>query len=390
MQITGARTRLYEFEMDRPLGDANLPAGTSMATGMLVFIDTDEGVSGVAVGGGGTGLIHRLVNDLLLGEDPRGAKGLWEKMNDAAFKGGNRGEIGSAISTIDVALWDLKARLNDEPLWKTLGASTNRVRAYASGLDLALDDDALTAFYTRMAKQGIQGGKLKLGVDLESDERRLGLMRDALATSGKRPELMIDSNEYWSPKQAIRHITHLERSFDITWAEEPARRWDYRGLRQVSQSIKAAVATGENLDLLPEFTPLLVHEAADIINLGQGSGGITGMLQIANLTYAFDRPVTLMNCPGNFMAPVAACLPNHIGMEVVDAGRDVCFSVDSHIEDGWIVLGDSPGNGIVVDEQQLAVIEVEQFSPGVKVGSWGRHAGAGMYEVPTTSSEPNN
>ncbi|TVR74206.1 MAG: mandelate racemase/muconate lactonizing enzyme family protein [Sphaerobacteraceae bacterium] len=383
MKITGARTRLYEFEMSRPIGDANLPEGTAQATGMLLFIDSDEGVSGVAIGGGAPGQIQSLVNDLLLGEDPRGVKGLWQRMNDAAFKGGNRGEIGSAISTIDLALWDLKARLNNEPLWKTLGASSNRVRAYASGIDLSLNDDEITTFYTRMASQGIQGGKLKLGVDLESDEHRLGLMRDALATSGKRPELMIDSNEYWSPKQAIRHIRHLEKTFDITWAEEPARRWDVRGLRQVSQSINAAVATGENLDLLPEFTPLLLHEAADVINLGQGSGGITGMLQIADLAYAFDRPVTLMNCPGNFMAPVAACLPNHIGMEVVDAGRDVCFDVDSTIEDGWIVLGDSPGNGITVDESRLAAIEVERFSPGIKAGSWPRRAGGGMYEIPT-------
>lgn len=383
MKITGARTRLYEFEMERSLGDANLPEGTSMATGMLLFIDSDEGMSGVAVGGGSPAQIQSLVSDFLLGEDPRGVKGLWQKMNDAAFKGGNRGEIGSAISTIDTALWDLKARLNNEPLWKTLGASSNRVRAYASGIDLSLTDDEITAFYTRMAAQGIQGGKLKIGVDLESDEHRLGLMRDALATSGKRPELMIDSNEYWSPKQAIRHIRHLEKTFDITWAEEPARRWDIRGLRQVSQAINAAVATGENLDLLPEFTPLLLHEAADIINLGQGSGGITGMLQIADLAYAFDRPVTLMNCPGNFMAPVAACLPNHIGMEVVDAGRDICFDVDSTIEDGWIVLGDSPGNGITVDETRLAEVEVERFSPGIKAGSWPRRAGAGMYEVPS-------
>jgi L-alanine-DL-glutamate epimerase-like enolase superfamily enzyme len=383
VRITAARTKLYEFEMERSLGDANLPEGTRMATGLLLLIDTDEGVSGIAVGGGAPGTIQRLVQDLLLGEDPRGVKGLWQKMNDSAFKGGNRGAIGDAISTIDVALWDLKARLNIEPLWRTLGASSPYVRAYASGIDLSLSDDEITSFYTRMAQQGIQGGKLKLGVDLEADERRLGLMRDALATSGKRPELMIDSNEYWSPKQAIRHITHLEKSFDITWAEEPARRWDYRGLRQVSRSIKAAVATGENLDLLHEFTPLIANEAADIINLGQGAGGITGMLQVADLAYAFERPVTLMNCPGNFMAPVAACLPNHIGMEVVDAGRDVCFSVDNHIADGWIVLGDSPGNGITVDEDKLAKVKVDQFSPGIKAGSWGRRPGAGMYEVPT-------
>jgi L-alanine-DL-glutamate epimerase-like enolase superfamily enzyme len=383
VKITGARTRLYEFEMDRPLGDANLPEGTRSATGMLLFIDSDEGVTGVGVGGGAPGTVQRLIQDLLLGEDPRGVKGLWQKMNDSAFKGGNRGAIAAAISTIDLALWDLKARLNNEPLWRTLGASSPYVRAYASGIDLSLSDDEITSFYTRMAQRGIRGGKLKVGVDLESDERRLALMRDALATSGKRPELMIDSNEYWSPKQAIRHISHLEKSFDITWAEEPARRWDYRGLRQVSRSIKAAVATGENLDLLHEFTPLIANEAADIINLGQGAGGITGMLQIADLAYAFERPVTLMNCPGNFMASVAACLPNHIGMEVVDAGRDVCFSVDNEIQNGWIVLGESPGNGITVDEGKLAEIEVEQFSPGTKAGSWARRQGAGMYEVPT-------
>jgi L-alanine-DL-glutamate epimerase-like enolase superfamily enzyme len=128
----------------------------------------------------------------------------------------------------------------------------------------------------------------------------------------------------------------------------------------------------------------VANEAVDIINLGQGASGITGMLQVADLAYAFDRPVTLMNCPGNYMAPVAACLPNHIGMEVVDAGRDICFNVDNRIEDGWIVLGDSPGNGITIDEEKLAAIEVEQFTPRTIVGAWGRRKGAGMYEVPTT------
>ena len=52
-----------------------------------------------------------------------------------------------------------------------------------------------------------------------------------------KPGLMIDSNEYWSPKQAIRHIKEIEEQFDLTWVEEPARRWDYRGLRKVSQSV---------------------------------------------------------------------------------------------------------------------------------------------------------
>ena len=73
-------------------------------------------------------------------------------------------------------------------------------------------------------------------------------MRDALARSGKQPELMIDVNEYWSPKQAIRYMNVIEQHFDITWIEEPARRWDVRGLKQVSDNIRAAVASGENLE----------------------------------------------------------------------------------------------------------------------------------------------
>jgi len=68
--------------------------------------------------------IHSMVEQLLVGRDPRGVRGLWQKMDNVVFKGNNRGIVNDAISAIDVALWDLKAKLNDEPLWKTLGAST--------------------------------------------------------------------------------------------------------------------------------------------------------------------------------------------------------------------------------------------------------------------------
>ncbi len=245
MRITGVRTRLYEFEMARPIGDANSPTGRRRSAQVAVFIDSDEGISGVALSSSSAQPhIHSLVSNLLVGRDPRGVRGLWKVMVDFAFKGGNRGIMGDALSAVDVALWDLKAKANDEPLWKTLGASTRRVKAYASGIDLSLSDEELRLYYEIMARKGISAGKLKVGLDREMDLRRLQIMRDALAQSGKDPVLTIDSNEYWSPKQAIRHIRFLEEHFDITWAEEPARRWDYWGLRRVSQGIRAAVATG--------------------------------------------------------------------------------------------------------------------------------------------------
>ncbi len=384
MKITGVRTRIYETEMERWLGDANNPGGWKRYTAVIVNIDTDEGISGMALGGpGAIPYIHSLVNGLLLGADPRGVRGLWQKMNDEVFKGGNHGLVGSAVAAIDIALWDLKARTNDEPLWRTLGASEPRVRAYASGLDMPLSDDELRAFYQRMAAKGVCGGKLKVGLNREDDLRRIGIMHDALATSGKTPEIMIDSNEYWSPKQAIAHIRYFEQHYDILWAEEPARRWDPDGLRQVSNNITAMVSTGENLNELHEHKRLIEAHATDVIQPG-ASLGITGIMQVADLCYAFEIPVSMMNCPANYMAHVAAALPNHIHMEVLDAGREAAMRVDNHIEDGWIILGEAPGLGIEYNEAELDALLVDKPSPANRSG---RRVGAGLYQVPATPDE---
>jgi L-alanine-DL-glutamate epimerase-like enolase superfamily enzyme len=385
MKITGVRTRIYETQLSRYLGDANNPGGWRIMSAAIISIDTDEGINGIALAGAGSaGQIRGIVENLLVGKDPRGVRGLWQLMNDEVFKAGNRGTAGDAVSAIDVALWDLKAKANNEPLWKTLGASEPRVRAYASGLDMPLSDDDLRQFYSEMAAKGVAAGKLKVGLNRDDDLRRLSIMHDALATSGKTPELMIDSNEYWSPKQAIAHIRFFERHYELLWAEEPARRWDYRGLRKVSQNVTTAVASGENLDELPEFTDLVANEAVDVINLGAGAGGITGMLQVADLAYAFDLPVTLMNCPANYTAHVAAALPNHIHMEVVGAGREAAMQVDNHIEGGWIILGNTPGLGITFDEAALAPLLVDQASPPPRSG---RRVGAALYQVPASPSE---
>jgi L-alanine-DL-glutamate epimerase-like enolase superfamily enzyme len=382
MKITHVRTQPYTFEFARPIGDANLPEGGAVSHSLAIFIETDEGVTGISPGGlGAQPHIHDLVNSLLVGQDPRGVRGLWQKMVDAVFKSNNRGLVNDAIGAIDVALWDLKAKANGEPLWKTLGASTNKVRAYASGIDLNLSDDELRQFYTGMARQGVYAGKLKVGLEMESDLRRLGVVREALATSGKQPLLMIDSNEYWSPKQAIRHIKEFERSFDLVWVEEPARRWDFRGLRKVSQSVNAAVATGENLDDISEFMPLIANEAVDIVQFNQGCTGITGALMVADMAYGFDLPVAMMNCAANFMAHVAAALPNHMMMEVVDAGQDAAMLHDNHIEDGWIVLNDRPGLGIEFDKAKLDELSRYQPAPQARSLGWGRRRGAGFVEV---------
>ena len=213
---------------------------------------------------------------------------------------------------------------------------------------------------------------------LTADLRRIGIMRDALSVASPRPQLMIDVNEYWSPKQTVRFMHEIEKHYDITWIEEPARRWDYEGLSQVSRQIKAAVATAENLKSIGEVYPLIHNQAVDIINVSTATSGFTGCRQVAHLAYAYELPVSMMNCQANYMAHLAAALPNHLSMEVVDPGREHCLDFDNHIEEGFIVLGDKPGLGIEVNEQKLRAL---QENPPARKSNFpfARREGAGAY-----------
>jgi len=376
MKITGYKLDKYIQQLDRAIGDANYPKGDDLMGMSILQIETDEGITGIAPGG------NDAVEDLfhvIEGKDPRGVTGLWKEMVDWVHKGNNEGEINGAISAIDVALWDLKAKINDEPLWQTLGAREGRAKAYASDIGYNLSDDELHAFYSRMADMGIDGGKIKIGLNMTDDLRRIGIMNDAFRKVKNRPYLMIDTNEYWSPKQAIRYINQIEEHFDLFWAEEPARRWDYDGLRQVSRGISAAVASGENLNDVGQMYPLISQQAIDVANVGVGHSGITGARQVANMCYAYELPVTMMNCPANFMAHLAAALPNHNMMEVVDPGREDAFeSWDNHIDDGWIVIGNTPGLGISVNTDKINALQSADFNrkPGFP---FPRREGAGLW-----------
>jgi L-alanine-DL-glutamate epimerase-like enolase superfamily enzyme len=389
MKVTAIHTKPYWYRTDRPFADVNFPEGRQEWAGLAVFIETDEGVTGVSIGANPEGI--SALAPLVIGKDPRGVRGIWKAMVDQVFKGGNRGQITDAIAAIDTALWDLKAKAADQPLWKLLGASEGRVRAYASDIGYCLSDADLRMFYRRMAKNGITAGKLKGGLDPERDLRRLRIMYEELAraVSGAKsdsadkptaapiePLICIDSNEYWNAKQAVSYVRTLEREIPLFWVEEPAERWDCAGLRKVSEAVEAQVATGENLDDPKEVVPLLAHGAVDVLEPSNRQSGITGMLMIADIAYGFNIPVAAMNSPGNYLAHVAAAMPHHLMIEVVDAGRDNWFEVDSRIEDGCVVLGDRPGLGWEID---LDVLEQLGTPPARQDAfNFGRRTGAGV------------
>ncbi len=383
MRITGVRTVLYEYTTVRPIGDVQLPGGAEITTDLAVFLLTDEEPVGLAISSPGARPVIHSLAESLVGCDPREVRALYELMLRITFKSGTGGAIGAAIGALDCALWDLRAKARALPLWRELGGDSNRVAAYASGLDAPLDDDALVTYYRGMAtRYGMSAGKLKVGREPERDLERLRLLRDALSVGAGQPQpsLMVDANEFWTPKQAIRRIRALEREFDLVWVEEPARRDDHRGLARVSRGISAAVATGENLSSVGQFMPLLLHEAVDVVQPSVQQLGITGALRVAELADAFSLPIALVNCPGRYAAHVAAVVPNHLAMEVVDAGRDAVIATDHRLEGGSILLSDAPGLGFSFDEGQLAAHAVDTPSAGSQGRAYRRSRDSGISE----------
>src|SRR5690348_17107193 len=205
MRITGYRALRTVHEWGRPVGDANGVYAAGVVEVPLVLVDTDEGITGVGMGS------HVELDSIfsaIEGEDPRATTALYDRMLRRTFKAGHAGIVFGTIGTLDTALWDIKAKAAGEPLWRLLGGRDRTIPAYASGLDIDLSDEELVEVYKAYAERGLRAAKLKGGLDVDRDRRRLTLVRDVLSEAfpGVRPGLMLDANESWTRKQAVRHV----------------------------------------------------------------------------------------------------------------------------------------------------------------------------------------
>ena len=161
-------------------------------------------------------------------------------------RGGNIGK-GSPMfgQPVDQAMWDLAAKSLDMPLYRLLGGTSNRVRAYASGLDFHLSTDEVVAFFAEAARQGFTAFKIKVGhPDLTWDLARLKAIAAAV---GPGATLMVDANEAWSPKEAIRRAhAYRDAGFNIYWIEDPCLRDDFAGLRKSARKCRLHTLTAAN------------------------------------------------------------------------------------------------------------------------------------------------
>lgn len=357
MKITGYREIMTTRDWGRPIGDVNGVVASGVTAASAVIVETDSGIEGVGLGQPAQlDVLFRALE----GQDPRGVSALYDAMLAHVFKQGHQGATFGGIGAFDMALWDIKAKAAGEPLWRLLGARDRWVPGYASGLDFGLDDEALHAHYAAAAERGFEAGKLKGGHSTIDDIRRLRIVEECLRVNTDTPALMLDANEAWNLKEALRHVHAVEEAVDLWWIEEPLRRWDALGHARLSSAVRAAVATGENLTGLEQFTPLFNAGGVDVVQTG-AAWGITHFLRLAYAAHSRDLPISpvgLTAMPA--VSHAAAAVPNHLSAEIQAFDHPVGIEVDEQYVDGGIALGDEPGVGVTVDEEMIARRRAEQ------------------------------
>jgi L-alanine-DL-glutamate epimerase-like enolase superfamily enzyme len=241
-------------------------------------------------------LVDRVFSPLILGGDALATTGCWTLMRQAVRNIGRPGIASMAISAIDSALWDLKARLFDVSLVELFGGVRDGLPIYGSGGFTSYSIQQLESQFHGWASRGLTRMKMKVGRNPAEDVERVRAARTAV---GPDVELFVDANGAYSVKQAI----HFSQEFDqlgVTWFEEPVSSDDLEGLRHVRQRAAAGmdIAAGE-YGFEPEyFGRMLDAQSVDVLQIdATRCQGITGFLQSAILADVRHIPISAHTAP---------------------------------------------------------------------------------------------
>lgn len=350
--IDSVRTDFYRVPLPTVLTDSThgVMAEFELVT---VRVRDAEGAEGLgytyAVMSGGAAfqvLIDGYLAPVLAEQDADATEKLWERMWWAVHYAGRGGHATSAISAVDIALWDLKGRRAGLPLWRLFGGYDPRVPVYAGGIDLEFPIEELLAQADSFQEQGFRAIKMKVGRPrLSEDVERVEAMRAHL---GDGFPLMADANMKWSADEAIKAARAFRES-DLLWLEEPIIPDDVPGHVRVVREGGAPIATGENLHTLHEFRHMITAGGVtfpepDVANCG----GMTVFRKVCSLAEAHNLPVTSHGVHDLTVHPLAAA-PNRTFMEVHGFGLDRFIAEPLPIVEGHVVAPERPGHGIELD-----------------------------------------
>jgi L-talarate/galactarate dehydratase len=358
MRIAGYEATTLLVPEDDPL--ANMPEEAGRKRPIVILrLRTDGGIEGIGVtlyGGRLTRSLHAAVEDLAaatVGEDPTRIEHIVAKLR-AADGGGPGGIFTLALSAIDTALWDIKGKALNLPLWKLLGGHRDRVPTYASGsLRRGLSDEQAQRAAGILLQKGFREMKTQMalpGNPTPAEEvRRVRVVREAI---GPDIKLMCDINQRWRPEQAI-DIGRRVEDVGLFWLEDVTTADDYQGLARVTAALKTPVAGGEYVWGIAPFRHMIETRSVDIVMIDLARvGGVSQWMKVAGMAEAFNLSVVSHVMPEMLVHLVAAC-PNGLTVEYMP-WMLALYEETPAIEDGHLVLPAEPGLGLRFDEKAIA------------------------------------
>ena len=308
MTAVALSAEAYRIPTDFPEGDGTLAWS---ATTLVVVWASADGTTGLGYTYGPAAiapLVGELFAPRLSSVDPDDVPAAWLAMQRGLRNAGRPGVAGMALSAIDCALWDLKARRHGLPLYRLLGAARAEVPVYGSGGFTTYDAERQHAQLSGWVfDDGIPRVKIKIGEsDGTCEDRDIARIRAARGSIGTA-ELYVDANGAYSRKQAVRVMCRVEDE-DVRWFEEPVSSDDLEGLGQVRAAVRADVAAGEYGYDLVYFTRMVPYVDCLQIDVTR-CGGITEFLRAAAVAAGAGLSVSSHCSPQQHLA-VALATPN--------------------------------------------------------------------------------
>ncbi|MBZ9731821.1 mandelate racemase/muconate lactonizing enzyme family protein [Mesorhizobium sp. CA18] len=335
----------------------------------IVTITDADGASGTGysytIGTGGSSVMRLLADHLaprLIGRDADQIEAIWHDLEFATHATTIGAITAIALAAIDIALWDLRARKQNLPLWKLAGGAKDRCPLYTTeGGWLHIETQALVDDALKAKAKGFAGSKVKIGKPHGSEDfSRLSAVRKAV---GDGHEIMTDCNQGFSVDEAIRRAERL-RELDLAWIEEPLPADDIDGHVRLSNSTATPIAVGESLYSIRHFREYMQKGGCNIIQVDVGRiGGITPWLKVAHAAEAFDMPV----CPHFLMelhVSLACAIQNGKYVEYIPQ-LDELTGAKMRIENGHALAPSEPGIGIDWDWDAVKARSIAEFTTAI-------------------------
>lgn len=325
----------------------------------IVRVTTDQGLEGFGVtyhevGGEATKvMIDKNIAPKLIGRDPFETEVFWQEMFGYLRGVGRKGLMFCALSAIDIALWDLKGKILDIPLYKLFGGNKTVIPVYGSGGWTSYSDEQLVEEMVSLVRDDhYKMIKFKVGVEnggnLKRDVLRVQKVRDAV---GPDIGIMLDANNCWDGATGAR-FANMVKECDIMFLEEPVFADDLPGLKKYKMSTDLPLASGEHEYTRYGARELIVQTGLDILQLdGTRAGGFTEMLKIAALSQAWNIKFAPHAMENIHIHLVSAC-PNALFLERLKLFEGITSMVykDAPLPvDGYMTIPYKPGLGLTLD-----------------------------------------